>query len=631
MAATPTRAFELFGIKIFERENEADPEDVIGEPQRYTIDFVVEGGDEELEEAYQRASDLWGDREEPASGAAGLIAKARSDYRRLLLASYAVARYGPTVSIRIDGREAAELAPDAELPDPASVVVAVEPGPEFRFGETVISERAPPPVDEDDEVEAPEEVGFVTGEPARSGAIVTAARLSVEAWREQGRPKAEVVEERIEAAHDENLVDVMLGIEPGPLAVYGPIGVRGAERMDPEFVAFMTGLEPGREYDPDDLERASERLARLDVFRTARLEEAEAVGPDGALPITVVVQERPLRRFGVGASYSTVDGAGVEAYWLHRNLFGRAERLRVEGRVAGIGANFVDEDREATDLTYRLGASFLKPGIYTPDTDFTASLFGEREVLDPYTRTGVNGEVGVTQIFDEDLSGRLLVQAGYNRFEEEAFDRERDFAHLGLLGGLVLDRRDDPANATEGYYLEATAEPFYEFEYGNPTLRLVTEGRAYLGFGEDEPFVLAGRLRLGSIFGPPLDEIAPDKLFFAGGGGSVRGYAFRSIGLPVFEDGEDTGDVTGGRSLVEASVEARVRVTDTIGVVGFVDAGYVGENAFPEFDEDVKIGAGAGLRYLTGFGPIRLDVAVPLDAREDDPDFAFYVGIGQAF
>ncbi|HEV7252841.1 MAG TPA: autotransporter assembly complex family protein [Mesorhizobium sp.] len=626
MAATPTRAFELFGIKIFERENEADPEDVIGEPQRYTVDFIVEGDDEEIEEAYRRASDLWGDRDEPASGAAGLIAKARSDYRRLLLASYAVARYGPTISIRINGREAAELAPDAELPDPASVVVAIEPGPEFRFGETVISERAPPPIDEDDEVEAPEDVGFVTGEPARSTAIVTAARLSVEAWREQGRPKAELVEERIEAAHDENLVDVALTVEPGPRAVYGPVGVQGTERMDPEFVAFMTGLEPGQEYDPDDLERASERLRRLDVFRTARLEEAEAVGPDGSLPITVVVQERPLRRFGVGASYSTVDGAGVEAYWLHRNLFGRAERLRVEGRVAGIGASLDPED-----FTYRLGASFLKPGILTPDTDFTASLFGDREVLDPYTRTGVNGEVGVTQIFNEDLSGRLLVQAGYNRFEEEAFDRERDFTHLGLLGGLVLDRRDDPANATEGYYLEATAEPFYEFEYGNPTLRLITEGRAYLGFGEDDPFVLAGRLRLGSILGPPLDEISPDKLFFAGGGGSVRGYAFRSIGLPVFEDGEDTGDVTGGRSLVEASVEARARVTETIGLVGFVDAGYVGENPFPEFDEDVKIGAGVGLRYLTGFGPIRLDVAVPLDPGEDDPDFAFYVGIGQAF
>jgi translocation and assembly module TamA len=137
--------------------------------------------------------------------------------------------------------------------------------------------------------------------------------------------------------------------------------------------------------------------------------------------------------------------------------------------------------------------------------------------------------------------------------------------------------------------------------------------------------VLAGRLKLGTLVGPPISEIAPDRLFFAGGGGSVRGYAYRNIGVPVGDE------VIGGRSLIEASVEARVKVTETIGVVGFVDAGYVGEDSIPSFDEDLRIGVGAGLRYLTGLGPIRLDVAVPLDPREDDPDFAFYVGIGQAF
>jgi translocation and assembly module TamA len=127
------------------------------------------------------------------------------------------------------------------------------------------------------------------------------------------------------------------------------------------------------------------------------------------------------------------------------------------------------------------------------------------------------------------------------------------------------------------------------------------------------------------LLGPSLAEIPPDKLFFAGGGGSVRGYGFKSIGV---DDG--MGNVTGGRYLLEASLEARAKVTDTIGVVGFVDGGYVAADTFPGI-EDLRLGAGIGVRYYTGLGPLRADFAIPLNKRAGDPDYAIYVGIGQAF
>ncbi|WP_036578937.1 BamA/TamA family outer membrane protein, partial [Brucella anthropi] len=73
------------------------------------------------------------------------------------------------------------------------------------------------------------------------------------------------------------------------------------------------------------------------------------------------------------------------------------------------------------------------------------------------------------------------------------------------------------------------------------------------------------------------------------------------------------------------------RITDSIGAVAFVDAGYVGEKSFPDFSEQMRVGVGGGLRYLTGLGPIRLDVAVPLNRRSGDPSYGLYVGIGQAF
>jgi translocation and assembly module TamA len=511
------------------------------------------------------------------------------------------------------------------LPDPAAVRVAIDPGQLFHFGQTSIVNRAPPPVDPDDEVEAPERRGFSPGQVALSGVILQAENLSIEAWRQQGHAKAKTVERRVEAAHAVNLVDATLELDPGRRAAYGPVSVQGTERMDPAFVAYMIDLPLGQEYDPDDIKRANTRLAKLDVFRAQRIEEADAVRDDGLLPISVIVQERLPRRFGVGASYSTLDGAGFEAFWLHRNLFGRAESLRFDARVAGIGNDAGEGGGfDPADFTYRLAATFTKPGVHTPDTDFIASLIGDREVLDPYTRTAVTVQAGFKHLFSEHVSASLFGYGEHAKFDDDF--GERTFTMAGFLGGLTLDRRDNAANATEGYYLEVLADPFYEFEYGNAALRATVEGRAYYGFGEDNRIVAAGRLKLGSVVGPPVDETAPDKLFFAGGGGSVRGYAYRSIGIP-----SPDGDVSGGRSLIEGSAELRARVTDTIGVVAFADAGYVDADSFPEFSEDLKIGVGAGLRYITGLGPIRLDLAMPLDPGPDDPDLAFYVGIGQAF
>ncbi len=615
-SAVPVHAFELFGIKLFGRDRATDTADVIGEPQTYTVDFQVTGDD--LESKLQGASSLWSDRDEPASGAAGLIAKARQDYRRLLAALYSEGRYGGSISILIEGRQAADLPPDTELPQLARVEVLIVPGPAFLFGKALITNRAPPATNRRDEVPLPAEKGFASGEVARSGTILAAERLAVEAWRQQGHAKASIAERRVEALHTADVVDATLTVAPGRRAIYGFTQTEGTERMDPGFVAWMAGLTPGEEFDPDDIERARKRLARLDVFRSLRLVEADDIGPDGVLPITVVVQERALRRIGVGGTYSTVDGLGLETYWLHRNLFGRAERLRIEGKVGGISG--VDPN----DFTYRLGATFMRPGVFTPDTDFVASVFGDREVLEPYTRTGVTGQAGFTHIFTDEISGRIFGTARHARFEDEVFG-SRTFTSFGVLGGLVFDSRDNAGNAKEGYYAEVTAEPFYEIQYGNLASSFTAEGRAYYGFGEENRIVAAGRLKVGSFVGASIAETAPDKLFFAGGGGSVRGYAYRNIGVPVGNN------VIGGRSLVEGSAELRVAVTNTIGLVGFVDAGDVGADSVPDFDDPFKIGVGGGLRYQTGLGPIRLDVGFPLDPGPGDPTAAFYVGIGQAF
>lgn len=613
----PATAFELFGIRLFEDQSDRDAAAVIVDPQPYFVTFSSsEGG--AVENAVRNASALLADEAEPASGAAGLIAKARGDYRRMLAALYAEGHYGGTISIRIGGVEAANLPPDTSLPDPVDVTIAVSAGPLFSFSDVVIVNQAPPTTDPEDQVDLPVMRGFGVGEVARSPVILRAEQLALEAWRQQGYAKAEIVSRDVVADHATNTVAATITVNPGRLAAFGPIAVSGTTNMNPAFVAQQTGLAVGQPYDPDDLDRAQWRLDRLEVFRAARLEAAETIGSDGLLPYELIVDELPGRRFGVGATYSTVDGLGVEAFHLWRNLFGQAERLRLDARVASIGFPV-----DTADFDYFVGGTFTKPGFYHPDVDLVAAISAERTVYPTYTETSATARAGVTWFYSEELTFE-----GGGSFERSRFDDDfgtRDFAVAGVYAGVVFDGRDSDVDPTEGWYASGNLEPFYDFIYGNAGARFLVEGRTYFGFGEEDPFVLAGRVKAGAVIGPSLAEIPPDKLFFAGGGGSVRGYGFKSIGV---DDG--SGTITGGRYLLEASLEARARVTDDIGIVGFVDGGYVAADVFPGL-EDLRLGAGIGARYYTGLGPLRLDLAFPLNKRPGDPDYAIYAGIGQAF
>ncbi|WP_181708351.1 autotransporter assembly complex protein TamA [Chthonobacter rhizosphaerae] len=613
--AAPAAAFEIFGWRFFEDE----PEPPNPDAQPYTVDVTVATEDEDLQETLSTSSLLYAQREEdPPPSTASFLSRVNAEYGRIVAGLYSEGFYGGTVEIRVDGRDPATIEPDAALPKPVPVTIAIDPGPRFAFGQVAISGRAPATSDPKDQPEeTPESLGLVPGSVARSGIVLSSERALVDAWREQGHPKAEIANREAIADHPSDTLDVAIDVASGPRAVYGPVGVTGTERMDPAFVAYMTNLKPGAEYDPDDIEKAQRQLRRLGVFASARIVEGETVGPDGALPITANVAERPLRVIGGGASYSTVDGAGVEGYWEHRNLFGRAEKFRLEGRVGGIAS------ADPEDFSYSAAATFLKPGVLTPLTDLTAELSARREPLDAYTENTVRARVGLAHEFYEGLTGTIA--ANIEAAEIEDPFETRQFLLASLPGTLTYDGRDDEFNPTTSFRTTLGLEPFYEFNYGNPGLIADLEASTYLSVTGDDRLVIAARAAIGSIIGPPREEVPASRLFFAGGGGSVRGFEYRSIGP------EENGEVVGGRSYVEASLEVRAKVTESLGIVPFVDVGSAFASSLPDFSEDLKIGAGLGIRYDTGIGPIRVDAAVPINPGEDDPSFAIYIGLGQAF
>ena len=401
------------------------------------------------------------------------------------------------------------------------------------------------------------------------------------------------------------------------------MSVVGRTRVDPGFIRYMADLEEGDNFDPDEIQAAQDRLGRLGVFRSLRFVEAEEIEPDGSLPITIAVEDRRRRTIGFGGTLSTIDGVGVTAFWQHRNLFGRAEQLRFDAGIDGLGGSLDPEDYD-----YNLGVTFTKPGAFNPDTSFITSLIGQRVNYDTYRERSVTASAGFSRQFGARLTGSAFVEASRARYDDDFGIRH--FTTLGVVGNAAYDARDDPFDAHRGYYLALTAQPFYEFEYGNPAAQGTLEGRLYKALGQEDHLVLAARAKVGSFVGPDIAESPPDMLFFAGGGGSVRGYAYQSIGIETIDaDGEE--QVSGGKGLFEVSGEVRYRINDSFGAVGFVDSGFVAENSSLSGESDLRTGVGLGVRYYTGIGILRADLATPVDPRDDNSLVALYIGIGQAF
>ena len=605
-------AFKLFGINFFGKDKDEEAAEVI-DPVTYTVTLNEGTEDDELKSALSGSSRLVQDKDKPVSGNLGLAIKARDDRDRLLAALYEKARYGGTVQVMVAGKPIESLPPDPVFPAgaPVPVTITVDPGPVFTFGNILLESDAGG--------RDPKAYSLEPGNRADSTLIIKAGEKIVEDLKKEGRPLATLKSRTAVADHKTNTVDVTIGAEGGPVAPFGAVAIKGARTVNPDFVANYSRLNTGRQYSPEEMRKASERLRQLGVFSSITIREAEQLAPDGSLPLTIEVSEGKHRYFGAGAKFSSTDGFGVQGYWGHRNLFGEAESLRIEGSIDRLG-----ETKEITDLDYTAGILFTKPGVFDPYSTLTASVKASLMDPDAYKAQVVTGAVGIAYELSEADTVSIGAELAWNNIED-AFG-ERRYLTPSIPLDYVRDARDDKLNPTEGYRATLSVKPSYDI-YGQ-TFFSTFEGSAtgYLGFGEDNKYVLAGRLGAGVIAADGgLDDIPATRRFFLGGGGTVRGFAYQEISPRNADD-----DLLGGRSYVNANVEARIGVTKTISVVPFIDAATVSAKTVPDFS-DVKIGAGIGVRYLTAVGPIRVDFAVPLNPYDGGTRYGIYAGIGQTF
>ncbi len=493
---------------------------------------------------------------------------------------------------------------------PTKLVYAVTPGPRFTFDERKIEIVGDP-----NGFRRPNIAGQLElrqGEPALAQEVLDAETELLRRAKNQGHPFAAIEPRQVIVDYDNRAMDVTLRVKPGPVVPIARPTIKGDEKLSEAFLRARTDLKAGQTYSAGAIDAARQSLIDTNLFSVVRVSTGEAVDDQGRLPVTVDLEQRKHRTIGLGVGYYTDEGLLARVFWEHRNLLHAGEQLRFEAKVSQL-------EQEAS-------VRFVKPDIFlVRNLNLLANAALTFEDTDAYQSRSIGAGAGFERVFDRHTTGSLGVAYRYVEIEKATVG-EGTFGLFSVPATLRFDHSDSLLDPSKGWRLNLLATPF--FDTLNPDtqfLKTRATATAYLRLMNEPRLVLAFRGSIGSIAGADLDEVPADERFYAGGGGSVRGIPYQLAG-PL-----NGNDPLGGLSVIEGGVEARIMPIENVEFAAFIDGGsaYADTNPKPT---DARFGAGLGLRYITPVGPIRFDVAVPLNKRSGiDDAFQFYISIGQAF
>ncbi|MEO1248238.1 MAG: autotransporter assembly complex family protein [Pseudomonadota bacterium] len=576
--------------------------------------------DETLADTLTASSLLLARQDEPPDDASGLLRRGRGDRERLSKVLRAFGYYDGSVAVTLDGTDLESADARAKISqmsgESIALTIAVEPGEQYVIGDVAVDWANDQPEDLTDLSEIME---LAEGQPAKATEIYAARDRLVGHLRDIGYPL--VTADSPDAVIDRagRTMDIRFPIDPGRRATFGKVSYVGNTGVDTALLERSQPIEVGDPYSPQDLADLRGELSSLGVFSAVRVREGEALDDEGRLPITVEVSERKRRFIGFGARFASDEGFGLDAEWGHRNLFGQAEQLTATASVDRIGGAV------GSGIDYSLGLGFSKPAFLRGDQRLFANVGALQESPDAFERTAVVSELGVERRLSPILSASLAGSLEISEVTEEGDTNE--FFLLGLPATLRLDTTNDLLDPVSGWRGTVEATPYLDLQAENaPFLRFSSSIARYFDVFGNGRSVLAGRIGFGATLSESARDLPADKRFFSGGGGSVRGFEFQTLG-PLNSEG----DPRGGSSVLEAGLEWRQRIGENWGGVVFLDGGSAFTTVLPSNFRDLRYAAGFGVRYFTPIGPIRADIGFPLDREGDEGAFQFYIGLGQAF
>lgn len=501
--------------------------------------------------------------------------------------------------------------------DPAGaflVTINAEPGPVYRFGEISLPglETAG-----EDAAALRQAFGIAPEDPVNADAVNQGLAALRVALGRRGYAFSEVGEPEIVVDHDTRRASLVLAVRPAGTRRFGGVIVEGQPLFSANHIETIARFDEGDPYRVDRIEDLRQALVATGLVSSVLIRPVAR--PDSDLvDLAVRIEPAPLRTIAGEAGYGTGEGVRLELSWQHRNLLPPEGAATFRG-VAGTREQLVSAVLRRNNFARRdqvLNAQVAVSHVDRPAYDARSFVMA----------AGIERQSNIIwqKVWTWSLGAELLASDERDVDVATATTRRRTFFIAALPAYLGYDGSNDLLDPTSGFRLSARLSPEASLQSGSFFYaRAQLDGSFY--FPASDRVTIAGRTRLGTIFGASRDRIAPSRRFYAGGGGSVRGYGFQRIGPrdPVFDD------PIGGRSLAEFALEARIRFGN-FGVVPFFDGGNISTSPLPQFD-NLRFGAGIGARYHTRFGPIRVDVATPINPAPGDPRIAVYVSLGQAF
>jgi translocation and assembly module TamA len=624
------------------------------DPQSYRVDLAATG-DASMDATLHATSDLIALRKSAPVSPFGLIARARAEVDRLKTVLESYGYYQSKVTIQIEGMalNAPGLADAmAALPKnrEARVAVSFVLGPLYHVRTVTIDGALP--------ASAEGVLKLDSGAPAVAANVLAAGARLRTALEEQGYAFAKVDPPVAYEDATAPVLDVTFHVEAGPRVNIGAIRLDGLRRVHEKLIRRRLTVHSGELYKASAIERARKDLLTLQVFTAISVQLGTAVDGSGGVPITFQFRERPQHAVSVNGAYSSDLGGSAGVTWNDRNLLGNAEQLIISANGTGIGGS------DTTGLGYDNSVKFIKPDFGHRDQTLQVSISAVKQFLQAYDQTAVIGSVMLTR----KLSSVWTASAGVSATQERILQDQpyycsdpntppctinyvvtnpvtQDYTLIALPLSLSYDSTnlssplDDPLHGMRG---AVTVTPTRSVGHTSATF-LISQVKlaAYFDLthwiGTDPGrSVLAARAQAGLAAGASEFSLPPDQRFYGGGSSTIRGYRYQAVGPQFCTEYRGTtcivtGDPIGGTAITAAGVEFRQRFGQKWGAAVFVDGGQVSAK-LDVLPSSAYIGVGAGVRYYTPIGPIRVDFAVPTRRYSSDDDkFEIYIGLGQAF